>query len=417
MNTIKPIPVDTGLDHSFQLLNEGYLFIQNRCRKLNSSIFEIRLLGKQVICMSGEKAAKVFYDDSKFQRKGAAPNRIQQSLFGKNAIQTMDGDAHHHRKNLFMDLMTPDRLEYLVVLTKQELNILADQWILKKEITLHEEMEFLLFNVACKWAGVPLEEQEVEKRARQLFAMVDAFGAVGPRHWQGRLARNQTETWIRKLVEDVRRGKVVPPLDTPLYSFSIHKEADGQLLSTDMAAIELLNILRPIVAISTYITFGALALNDFPECQNRLRDHSEYAKWFVQEVRRFYPFGPFLGARVREDFIWEGYSFTKGTLVLLDIYGTNHDPDRWENPDQFSPERFKDWQGHPFDFIPQGGGDYSKNHRCAGEWITIKVMVTVMDYLVNKIKFEVPEQDLSYSLSKMPTLPVSGFIMRDIRKV
>ncbi len=50
---------------------------------------------------------------------------------------------------------------------------------------------------------------------------------------------------------------------------------------------------------------------------------------------------------------------------MLDIYGTNHDPKIWDNPDLFNPSRFKNWKGSPFNFIPQGGGDYWLGHRCA----------------------------------------------------
>ncbi|SIE95158.1 Fatty-acid peroxygenase [Mycobacteroides abscessus subsp. abscessus] len=73
---------------------------------------------------------------------------------------------------------------------------------------------------------------------------------------------------------------------------------------------------------------------------------------FVQEVRRFYPFGPFLGAIVRKDFIWNEAEFKEGMLVLLDIYGTNHDPLLWEEPYEFRPERFGNWDGSLFDLIP-----------------------------------------------------------------
>ncbi len=82
--------------------------------------------------------------------------------------------------------------------------------------------------------------------------------------------------------------------------------------------------------------------------------YNDYQKMFVQEVRRFYPFFPFVAARVKQDFTWNGYQFTEGTLTLLDLYGTNHDQKLWEHPNMFYPERFAQWQGSPFSFIPQG---------------------------------------------------------------
>ena len=64
----------------------------------------------------------------------------------------------------------------------------------------------------------------------------------------------------------------------------------------------------------------------------------------------------------------------------------------------FSPDRFAEWEGSPFRLIPQGGGDYLMGHRCAGEWVTIEVMKVSLDYLANRMNYEVPDQDLSFSM-------------------
>jgi fatty-acid peroxygenase len=246
--------------------------------------------------------------------------------------------------------------------------------------------------------------------------MVDAFGAVGPRYWKGKTARLRAEKWIREVIEDVRSGKLKAEKNTALYNIAFFKELDGCRLNTQMAAIELINVLRPIVAISTYITFAALALYEYPVCKEKLASgDGGYFEIFSQEVRRYYPFGPFLGARVKNDFQLNDYRLKKGMLVLLDMYGTNHDSRIWNNPDEFDPERFKEWKGSLFDFIPQGGGDPAVTHRCPGEGITVEILKAFLDFLVNKIDYEVPRQNLDYSLSKMPTLPESGFIMNNIK--
>lgn len=51
-----PIPVDKGLDHTFDLLTEGYHFMRNRFEELGTDIFETRLMGKKMICMTGPDA-------------------------------------------------------------------------------------------------------------------------------------------------------------------------------------------------------------------------------------------------------------------------------------------------------------------------------------------------------------------------
>ncbi|WP_174731835.1 cytochrome P450 [Mesobacillus harenae] len=411
------VPQEKTLDSSLSLLKEGYNFIQNRTRKYDSEIFQTRLMGQKVICMVGEEAAKVFYDEDRFQRKGAAPKRIQKTLFGENAIQTMDGSAHKHRKLLFMSLMTPPHVERLSAISREQFQSSLSNWESMNEVVLFEESQKILCRAACQWAGVPLKEEEVTARAKDFGAMVDAFGAVGPRHWQGRIARSRAEKWIFGVIEAVREGKLMAEKGSALHEMAIHRDEQGSLLDPTMAAIELINVLRPIVAIATFITFSALALEEHPECKRKLQDSGEgYLDRFIQEVRRFYPFGPFLGARARKDFIWNKCKFTEGTLVLLDMYGTNHDPRLWENPNEFQPERFKNWNGSLFDLIPQGGGDPAKGHRCPGEGITIEVMKVSLNFLTSHISYDlVQNQDLSYSMERMPSLPASGFIMTNIR--
>lgn len=418
MSMNEQVPHDKSLDNSLALMREGYLFIQNRVDRYQSDLFEARLLGQKVICMRGEEAAKMFYDPERFQRTGAAPKRVQKTLFGMNAVQGMDGEAHTHRKLLFMSLMTPPHQKRLAELTMEQWQASISKWEGAEKVVLFDEATDILCRIACHWAGVPLQESEVKERAADFAAMVDAFGAIGPRHWKGRRARTRAEEWIKKVIEDVRAGKLKAEEGSALHAMAFHKELNGSQLDTQMAAVELINVLRPIVAIATFITFTALALHEHPEYKKKLQSgSSDDLERFAQEVRRFYPFGPFVGARVRKGFIWNQCEFKEGMLVLLDMYGTNHDSRLWENPNEFFPERFKEWKGSLFDFIPQGGGDPAKGHRCPGEGITVEVMKASLDFLVNKIEFEVPDQDLSYSLEKMPTLPESGFEMSNIRRI
>ncbi|WP_291579050.1 cytochrome P450 [Clostridium sp. UBA6640] len=411
------IAQDKSIDNTHALLQEGYLFIKNRVDKYQSDIFETRLLGEKVICMTGKQAAELFYDQERFQRNGAAPKRIQKTLFGENAIQTMDGQTHIHRKSLFMSLMTPLHQEKLAELVMEKWEAAIGKWQVSEKIVIFDEAKEILCQVACQWAGVPLYESEIENRAEDFSSMVDALGAIGPRYWKGKMTRYRTEKWIEGIIEDVRSGRLEAEEGSALYAIAFYKELDGSQMGIQMAAIELINVLRPIVAISTFVTFAALALYEHPECKEKLSSgDSRYLEMFVQEVRRYYPFGPFIGARVRKDFILNEYEFKKGMLVILDMYGTNHDPRIWEKPYEFNPGRFKDWKGSLFDFIPQGGGDPSKTHRCPGEGITIEIMKGSLDFLVNKIEFEVLEQDLNYSLARIPTLPKSGFIINNVKR-
>ncbi|WP_144510381.1 cytochrome P450 [Bacillus sp. FJAT-22090] len=411
------IPREDGMDNSLRFLREGYMYIPNRRTSFASNIFETRLLGQKTICMGGIEAAEVFYDDEKFIRNGAAPKRMQKTLFGEKGVQTLDGAEHTHRKKMFMSLMTREKLESLRAITEKQWDEAVQKWELLDEVVLYEESKQLLCRTACHWAGVPLDEKDVVERTEQLGDLFESPAAIGPEHWKGRHSRKKVEKWVEEMVTQVREGKLTAPEGSALHTISLHRDLEGNLLDVEIAAVEIINILRPIVAIAIYINFTALAIHHYPQEAEKLKlENGEYAQMFVQEIRRFYPFFPLAAARVKKEFVWKDYTFEEGTLTLLDLYGTNHDAMLWENPDIFSPERFADWSGSPFSFIPQGGGDYLMGHRCAGEFVTIEVMKVSLDCLANRLSYQIPAQDLSYSMVNMPSIPHSKLILTDVSR-
>jgi fatty-acid peroxygenase len=98
-------------------------------------------------------------------------------------------------------------------------------------------------------------------------------------------------------------------------------------------------------------------------------------------------------------------------MVLLDLYGQNHDPDLWGDPYAFRPERFVGREIGAFELIPQGGGDPRTGHRCPGEQLTVAVLSALAVRLA-RLEFDVPEQDLSISLRRIPAKPAGGVVLQ-----
>jgi len=169
------MPHNKTMDDTLPLMGEGYEYIKNRCGKLQTDIFETRLLGEKVICMTGSDCAKLFYDTEKFERKNAAPKRVQKTLFGENAIQGMDGKAHAHRKRLFMSLMNQPNQEKLAGLMTEKWLASVNVWENSENIVLFDEARNKLTQAACQWAGVPLPDEELAERADDFAAMVDSL--------------------------------------------------------------------------------------------------------------------------------------------------------------------------------------------------------------------------------------------------
>ena len=412
--TPSPFPREHTLDSSLALLREGYAFVRNRCQRFGTDAFNTRLMGREVMCVVGSDAAQMFYERGRMTRRRALPPTALASLLDFHSVAMLDGEAHRHRKAMFLSFMTPDTLGPLCEAVSRQWRAQLPRWQRMDRVVLLDEVHSVLSRAVCEWAGIPLNGSDAAARTHELAAMIDGAGAVGPRNWRGLLLRHRTERWARGLVRRVRDGVLDVPVDSALGAIAWHRELDGSLLAVKAAAVELINVIRPTVAVARFVTFAALALHEHLEFEQRLREGGDdELHLFVQEVRRFYPFFPVIGGRVQEAFEWRGHRFDTGAWILLDLYGTDHDPRLWDSPATFDPQRFRHWDGSPYTFIPQGGGAHGDGHRCAGEWVTIEVMKTAVRELL-AMRYDVPQQDLRVPLSRMPTQPRSGFVLTNV---
>ncbi|WP_343036146.1 cytochrome P450 [Streptomyces cyaneogriseus] len=105
------------------------------------------------------------------------------------------------------------------------------------------------------------------------------------------------------------------------------------------------------------MSFAAHALYLWPEYKEGLRSgETGFATAFAHEVGRFYPFAPFLGGQAVTDPTWQGRHVPAGGLVLLEVYGQNHDERLWKDPYAFRPERFLDPPPGRDELIPGAEG-------------------------------------------------------------
>jgi fatty-acid peroxygenase len=406
------IPTRTVLDRSVAFLTEGYTFFVRRFRRWGADAFETRLLGRRALCARGHEAARLFYDASRIRQARMVPRPIRRTLFGEGAVHLLDGDEHRHRKAMFLSVTTdPAALAALSQIAAQRWEAAASRWEAGTRVVLFDQAVVTLGEIAFDWAGIPVEPIEAARRARDLARIVDGFGSVGLRQARARRA----EPWAQRLIRAVRAGQLDPPAGSALRVVASHRDLDDELLDPRTAAVELLNIVRPTVAVAWFATFAALALHTHPEWRARLTDDDDLLEAFAHEVRRCYPFTPALADRARRNFVWRGDRVSRDRMVVLDVYGTCHHPALWPDPERFNPERFVDREPDPFAFVPQGGGDPATGHRCAGEKVTVQLLKAATR-LLTRLDYDVPEQDLRYPLRRMPSHPRSGLVITNVRR-
>jgi len=397
----------SGYDSTAAFLREGYTFVGSRCRDLETDRFRTRLMLRPVTCLCGVEAAREFYQPGRMSRRGAMPASVLALLQGKGSVQTLDGHAHAERKAMFMNLMTSEALQHARTLFAEEWEAAARTWQ-GCEVSLRDGVNGVLTRTAMRWCGINPAGQDVAARNEEFTAMIDCAGSVGPGWLRAKYLRTRAERWARELIRKIREG--APDIGGATRHLALHRDTGGNRLDDQIAAVELLNILRPIVAVARFIVFAAHALHVhrafIPEGQ-----HEDQNRSIGHEVRRLYPFFPVIGGRVLNPFDWRGAEFERGEWLVLDLFGTNRDASVWTSPATFRPERHLAQEAPAYGLVPQGGGDFQTGHRCPGEWLTVELLTEAVAQL-RALDWDAPDQNLRVSLRDIPPWPQGGMRIR-----
>ena len=86
-----------------------------------------------------------------------------------------------------------------------------------------------------------------------------------------------------------------------------------------------------------------------------------YLKAVIKETFRLHPPAPILVPRESmEDVTIEGYDIPAKTRIFVNVWAIGRDPESWEDPLAFKPERFLgtniDYKGQDFELLPFGVG-------------------------------------------------------------
>ncbi|KAI4338780.1 hypothetical protein MLD38_023793 [Melastoma candidum] len=102
------------------------------------------------------------------------------------------------------------------------------------------------------------------------------------------------------------------------------------------------------------------ALKGKPVLEESDLEKIKYLKLIIKETFRLHPPATMFGRVMREDCSIHRYDIPKDSLVVINAWSMGRDPNYWENPEKFYPERFLgssiDLAGKHFEFLPFGMG-------------------------------------------------------------
>ncbi|XP_065881243.1 cytochrome P450 CYP82D47-like [Euphorbia lathyris] len=118
-----------------------------------------------------------------------------------------------------------------------------------------------------------------------------------------------------------------------------------------------------------------------------------YLQAIIKETFRLYPAGPLsIPHESTEDCTVANYYIPTGTMLYLNLWKIHHDPQVWNDPFKFDPERFftthKDYdvRGQHFDLIPFSSG----RRMCPGVSFAMQVLHLILASLLHAFDFSTP---------------------------
>lgn len=116
-----------------------------------------------------------------------------------------------------------------------------------------------------------------------------------------------------------------------------------------------------------------------------------YLQAVAEETMRLHPALPLLLPRkAREDTEFMGYNIPKDTAVFVNAWAIHRDPESWEDPFSFKPERFLksniDHKGQHYEMIPFGSGRRS----CVGMLMGNRMVSLTLARMIQSFDWELP---------------------------
>ncbi|XP_057950579.1 probable (S)-N-methylcoclaurine 3'-hydroxylase isozyme 2 [Malania oleifera] len=115
-----------------------------------------------------------------------------------------------------------------------------------------------------------------------------------------------------------------------------------------------------------------------------------YLQACVKETLRLHPAAPIIPRRSTEKCEVMNYTIPEDTQVLVNIWSIGRDPEAWEDPASFKPERFLnselDFKGNDFEFLPFGGG----RRICPGWPMAIRQVHLTLAALLHHFEWSLP---------------------------
>ncbi|XP_038660418.1 beta-amyrin 11-oxidase-like isoform X8 [Scyliorhinus canicula] len=390
-------------DKSLEFYKDPMHFCNSRIHSYGSRIFQARLLNKPTLFVCSVKGMKELLCArmSVFEKD---PSAVMHELYGDNLVTTEGEEAQLLRLSL-MQLFRGKMLDsYADYINRVCARNLKDFSLSSEPVAVYTMFKRLATELML---GIFLNAD-----AEESAALSKQITQLSTQHWHGLISapvKVKVSVWSSAFTQALEaKEKLLNIINERLQSEEdglISKIKNVPFPENTNATQHLLLFISALIpkALASLLTSFTVELagTDKINIRKRAQENEDYLNHVLLEVERLWP--SFIGGRriAKQDTTLCGYMVPKGYLALFVAFAVHRDPEIFDNPDEFQPER---WSGRNAgqEKLLCCFGNGSRN--CIGIDLNNVILKTAAGYLLNHYSWDLdpPNQSLHYKW-----LPVS----------
>jgi cytochrome P450 len=348
-----------------------------RCRAKYGKTYTISMIGTPpfVTISEPDTVKQIFQTPPDVLHPGEGAI-VLEPVVGKHSLILLDEDVHLEQRKLMLPAFHGERMKRLTGVMTEVTEQEVESWQ-SGTMRLHPRMQALTMEIILRTVfGIDAADERLVTLRENLSEILE-FGTTpaslvpqlrrGPR-WTGFVKlRRETDELIFDFIDE-RRVTNGDRDDVLAMLLTARHEDD-----TPMSKHELRDELMTLLVAGHETTASQLAwtferLTRTPRVLKRLveavdADDDTYVDATVNESLRRKPVLPIAEPRlVKKPVTIGGWTYPEGVALTCNAYLMHHDPDVYDAPYEFRPERFVDEQPGTYTWIPFGGG----RRRCIG---------------------------------------------------
>jgi cytochrome P450 len=325
--------------------------------------------------------------------------KVLEPVVGPNSVILLDEREHLSQRKLMLPAFHGEKMQRLAGLLEEVAEREVGRWPRDEPVELHPRLQALTLEVILR-AVFGLESGERLDALRERLSRILSFGSrpssLVPALQRGKVWRDYTRrrAEVDELIYatiDERRAEGDSDRDDVLAMLLEARHEDGSPMSPAELRDELMTLLMAgHETTASELAWAFERLQREPEVLARLTeaidegdDDAPYVTATIHETLRRRPVLANAAPRlVMQPVEVGGWQYEPGVCLLADAYLLHHDPDIYEDPYAFRPERFLDEQPGTYTWIPFGGG----RRRCLGSSFAMLEMKLVLRAVLRQIE-------------------------------